>query len=110
MPGWLDRLKDAARSVLPTPPAPAPAADAPEALGDDAPDAPETANFLNTVAGLAPLVLLGVGLALTAFAPLVGNWAVLGFLLLASAPVVYQLRRVERRLKELVELQKRRRK
>ncbi len=112
MPAWLDRFKEAARAVLPG--AAAPNAAAAPAVEDSAapepPAAPETPNFLATVAKLAPAVLLGIGGTLTLFAAQIGNWAALGFMLLAAAPIVYQLQRLERRLQELVELQKRRKK
>ena len=110
MPEWMDRLKDAARAALHRADAPAATAAAAEDNGAEPPDTPETASFLATVAKLLPAVLLGVGAALTLFAAQLGNWAVLGFLLLAAAPISYQLQRLERRLKELVDLQKRRRK
>ena len=110
MPAWLQRLKTAARNVLPAS-APAPAGEpAEDAPATEPPEAPESANFMTAIARLLPVVLLGVGGTMTLFAAQLGNWALLGFMLLAAAPVVYQLQRVERRLKELLDLQKRRKK
>ena len=48
-----------------------------------------------------PLGMLIIGALLTAFAELIGLWAVLGYLLLSSAPVVYWLQRIEQRLDRL---------
>ena len=55
-----------------------------------------------------PLILLCIGLVLTAFAELIGTWAVLGYLLVSVSPVVYWQLRLERKLDRLVELQEKR--
>ena len=46
---------------------------------------------------------------MTIFAERLHSWAFLGFLLLASAPILFALRRIEELLKELVETNKIRR-
>jgi hypothetical protein len=57
---------------------------------------------------LVPAAMLTSGALLTAFAELIGVWGLLGFALLAAAPVVFWLQRVERRLVEAVQELKRR--
>jgi hypothetical protein len=65
--------------------------------------------FASALWRFGPYVVLGVGLAMTLFAERLHNWAWLGFMLLASAPILFALRRIEDLLKELVELTKTRR-
>jgi len=58
---------------------------------------------------LGPYVVLGIGLAMTIFAERLGSWAFLGFLLLASSPILFALRRIEELLRELIDINKLRR-
>jgi hypothetical protein len=66
-------------------------------------------SFFETAYKMLPHVVLAVGTLLTVLAERIGNWAVLGFLLFASAPILFVLQRIERRLQELNETMKKRR-
>lgn len=59
--------------------------------------------WLKVVRGGVPVAMMVVGILLSAFTELVGLWALLGYALLAAAPIVYFLVRVEQRLIELRE-------
>jgi hypothetical protein len=65
-----------------------------------------TPKFADTLVALTPISVFGVGLLLTVFAERLGNWAVLGFLLVAGSPLLYFLRRIELRIVELIEATK----
>lgn len=60
-----------------------------------------------TLEGL-PTGMFILGLLLTICSQLIGLWAMLGYLLLVMAPIVYWLGRIEKRLAELIETNKRR--
>jgi hypothetical protein len=70
------------------------------------PPAAAPPKFADTVISLTPISVFGAGLLLTLFAERLGNWAVLGFLLVAVSPVLYFLRRIELRIIELIEATK----
>lgn len=55
-----------------------------------------------------PTSMLVIGLLLSACAQLISVWAFLGFLLVAASPIVYWLRRVEKKLDELIEVTRKR--
>jgi hypothetical protein len=102
MPEWLDRLK---QLVKPASKANAAEYERPEELDrpqTSTPPAPQA--FMDVLVALLPAALLGAGLLMTIFAERLKTWAVLGYLLLAAAPVTYFLHRIERRLAELAEL------
>lgn len=110
MPGWFDQLKDrvfGGAKPLPPPgdeaPPPPPVSRVPEKSVAIAKPAPTLTSALWR---LGPYVVLGVGLAMTIFAERLGNWCLLGFLLLASAPILFALRRIEDLLRELIETTK----
>lgn len=65
--------------------------------------APETRTWIESFVRPAPLAMLVVGGILASFTELIGPWAFLGYLLLATAPLVYLLQRIERRLVELLQ-------
>ena len=103
MPEWLDRLKQLIK--------PAATASSGDLERPDELDRPPTATapapsptFIDTLLALVPVALLGAGLLMTVFAERLKTWAVLGYLLLAAAPVTYFLQRIERRLAELADL------
>lgn len=50
----------------------------------------------------APIAMLVVGGLLTIFTELIGPWAFLGYLLLATAPLVFWLQQIEKRLAEIL--------
>ncbi len=51
-----------------------------------------------------PLAMLILGGLIAACTELVGLWAILGYLLLASAPIVYLLQRIEATLMEILKV------
>ena len=110
MAGWFDQLKNkvfgSGSKPLPPP-------------GDEAPlppisRVPEKSTTLvkpvptlaSAIWRLGPYIVFGIGLAMTIFAERLHNWAVLGFFLLASAPILFALRRIEDLLRELIEASK----
>ena len=111
MPSWFDSLKE--KVFGPTAPSStidaAPMPPRRDSTIDRPPPTPQVLSLANALWRLAPYVVLGVGLAMTIFAQALSNWALLGFLLLASAPILFALRRIEDLLRELVELNKTRR-
>ncbi|MGL4464499.1 MAG: hypothetical protein ACRDD1_17425 [Planctomycetia bacterium] len=56
-----------------------------------------------------PLSMLLCGALLSGCTELIGPWAALGYALLALAPVVYWLQRIEQRLAELIEVESKKR-
>lgn len=67
----------------------------PRAPGESAP------RWVDSFLQPAPVAMLVVGALLAAFTELIGPWAILGYLLLAVAPILYWLQRIESRLVEL---------
>ena len=115
MPPWFDRLKERilrARSEVEAPIDEAPTSPYRDSVMERPPTTPPpkpTPTLANALWRLGPYVVLGIGLAMTIFAERLRSWAILGFLLLASAPILFALRRIEELLKELVETNKIRR-
>ena len=114
MPPWFDRLKD--RILRARQDVEAPIDEAPTSTYRDSavekplpPPQKPTPTLANALWRLGPYVIFGVGLAMTIFAERLHSWAFLGFLLLASAPILFALRRIEELLKELIESNKIRR-
>ena len=110
MAGWFDQLKNKVfgNGSKPLPPPgdeapPPPISRVPEKSATVVKPVPTLANALWR---LGPYVVLGVGLAMTIFAERLKEWAVLGFLLLATSPILFALRRIEDLLKELIEASK----
>jgi hypothetical protein len=66
------------------------------------PPSPPPPTWWDTYLDLVPLVMAIVGSLLTIFTEKIGAWALLGYLLLTVAPVVFWLRRIEKRLAELI--------
>ena len=106
--GWLDRLKE----FIPTRAPAAPPDDSALLHGPPAPDAPaESAparipTYLKWAASVRlyfPLGMFVIGGMMSACTQLIGTWAFLGYLLLVTAPIVYQLQRVERALDRVYE-------
>lgn len=91
---WISRRE----SSLPEIPPPR-AMNSPEVRVEPTPAAAPTALVEALLAPL-PLAMLIAGGLLTIFTELVGTWAILGYLLVTLAPVVYWLQRIERRLAE----------
>lgn len=78
------------------PAAPPTAESAPSAAGEPPP-------WLTMVVDQTPYIMFVVGVLLSACAQLIQVWAFLGFLLIACSPIVFWLRRLEKRLRELTE-------
>jgi len=113
MPPWFDRLKERilrARAEVEAPIDEAATSSYRDSAVERTPPPPKpTPTLANALWRLTPYVVLGIGLAMTIFAERLHSWAYLGFLLLASAPILFALRRIEELLKELVETNKIRR-
>ena len=61
---------------------------------------------LDGVLRCLPLFMLLAGAGISACGELLGLWALLGYLLLVTSPVVYWLSRIEQRLAKVLELQR----
>ncbi|MFO0945975.1 MAG: hypothetical protein U1D30_08520 [Planctomycetota bacterium] len=57
--------------------------------------------WMRTARGGIPVAMLIVGGMLAGFTELIGIWAILGYGLIAAAPIVFFLHRIELRLTEL---------
>jgi hypothetical protein len=66
-------------------------------------------SFSQTMVRMIPHSVLGIGLAMSIFAERLQQWAVLGFLFLASSPILFALQRIEKKLQELIDVMKKRR-
>lgn len=62
--------------------------------------------WMTMVVNQTPSIMFVIGILLTVCAQLIQVWAFLGFLLVAGAPIVYWLRRIETRVCELIEVTK----
>jgi hypothetical protein len=110
MPSWFDQLKQRILGPGAAPAEPIDEAPSPSSYRD-IPDrtaaAPKpTLSLVNSLWRLGPFVVLGVGATMTIFAERIWPWSMLGFLLLASAPILFLLRRIEDLLRELIEINK----
>jgi hypothetical protein len=61
---------------------------------------PPPSTWVDTLLDGVPLAMFIVGAVLSACTELIRAWAILGYLLLTVSPVVYWLRRIEKRLAE----------
>lgn len=97
---WLNKLRDrvleATRPPVETgPPVPG------TVEGRSEPPGPQATTWLQMLAAAIPLFMFVIGILLAAFTELVRLWAILGYLLIVTAPIVYWLRRIDARLVEL---------
>lgn len=60
-------------------------------------------NFWEMIVPGFPLGMLAIGVLLSACTELIGIYAILGYLLIATAPIVYILNRIERRIAKWIE-------
>lgn len=64
-----------------------------------APPPPTTPSWRDALVDAWPAFMFVAGLLISACTQLIGVWAILGYLLVATAPIVYLLRKIERHLR-----------
>ena len=112
MPSWFDQMRQRILGPRTTVVEPVDEAPGQSNYRETAPTTTPVKTPLSLAAALwrlGPYVVLGIGLAMTIFAERLGSWAFLGFLLLASSPILFALRRIEELLRELIDINKMRR-
>lgn len=63
------------------------------------PPTPPTPSWWDTLIDAWPAFMLVAGLLIAACTQLIGIWAILGYLLIVTSPVVHLLRKIERSLR-----------
>lgn len=100
---WVSKIKKYLPASKSTSPADMDVYPPPPSSRQDASPAPPSQFelWMRTARGGISVAMLAVGGLLAGFTELIGIWAILGYALLASAPIVFFLHRIEQRLMEL---------
>lgn len=109
MPEWLERVKGlfGARTPPPTDPSAAggeqPVVTTAPGYGPQPAPPPTPQKWHEYLYAAVPAMLLAAGAGLALLTQVIGPWAFLGYLLVAVSPVVWMLQRVEKKINELIE-------